>query len=202
MKKRKLATTVSGSLRYSDVHLRRYVLHKLGKTPEEIAQMEGVKRAAVEKSIVSVDAFREANTVDVMNGAMVDTVIGRKRQMDKALDEALEAKIVGKEGEMVPDHKTRLSAITEVRELVRSIQPKAQGNKTVIAPVMNQQTAVQTPTSETKALDFESRIRIAREKIEAHNRLPPPPSIAAPEASEDYIEEVETVDVGSKDTEG
>lgn len=176
------------------IHLLRHSLHKLGKTTEEIAKMHGVKEQSVRKSIGIVDAYRLANTLDVMNTSVIGVVIGRKKKIAAALDDALGATVIGKGGDAVPNHDVRLKAVGEYRQLVQSVQPKGGGSKSATTVLVNQQTGVHTapPSSESQFTGFEERIRKIRVQVDQHNQLPPPPSVAAPMGEDE-------IDVGEED---
>lgn len=160
----------------------RYALHQAGLGVEQIASDEGVGKATIEKSIGMVEAFKMANTMDMLKPAMIDTLLGRKDKVDTALDEALSATLTGKGGKDVPDHDRRLKAVTEYRELAKVAQPKVVTGRGVNVAVHNtQQSAVVTPApGGTRYEGFEERLRAAKKKVDERNALPPPASVAAP----------------------
>ncbi len=180
-----------------NVHIVRYALHKTGLTVEEIAQKHGVSVHTIEKSIKTVDNFRLTNTAEFLNFGMVDTVLGRKNKLDKALDEALDAKITFTDGSKRPDHETRMKAVAEVRQLTAALQPKASGSRTVIQTNLSAQaSSVAAAKTEGHFTGFEERMRSIRAKKNEHNLLGPPESVAPP-LGEDEIEvgEEDAVDV-------
>jgi len=162
------------------VHLLRHARHKLGATVEELAKEEGVQERAILKSIALVDMHRLNNTPEVLNAEIIDTIIGRNKKMAKALDDALDATVVGREGAKVPDHKTKLAAVDRIVRLVKEVQPKRQGGG--IKLNVQQQTGVHQAvvSTETPFTGFEERLRTIRHKIDQRNQLPPPESVAAP----------------------
>jgi len=178
--------------RSTSANLRRHALHKLGRSIEEIAIEEGVRPAAIARSIESVDTMRLLNTPEVMTAEMINSVIGRKLKYDQALEAALDAVIVGKKGTTTPNHNIRLRAVAEVRQMVKALQPRGGG---INLNVNNSSSALSSSiaSSDTRFIGFEERLREVRAQIDQHNQLPPPDSIAAPEADNE-IEEDEVED--------
>jgi len=191
-KKTDKATSAAG------VHLMRHGLHKLGKTVEEIAAEQNVSERVIRRSIAIVDMYRLNNTPEVLNAGMIDSILGRKKKLDTALDNGLSATILGREGTRIPDHKTQLQAVDKVIKLVKEMQPKPASGRNLNVNV-NQQTGVHQAvvSTETPFTGFEERLRSVRAKIDQRNQLPPPESVAAPlgedELDLDNEEEVESV---------
>lgn len=185
-------------------HLWRYALHQAGLGVEQIASDESVSKATIEKSIAMVEAFKMANTMDMLKPAMIDTLLGRKDKVDTALDEALSAKITGKGGVSVPDHDRRLKAVTEYRELAKVAQPKVIAGRGASVVLHNtQQSAVVAPmTGGPRFEGFEERLRVVRQKVDQHNQLPPPESVAAPLGEDELSLEDEDADVDPGNTSG
>lgn len=186
------------------MHLFRHARHKAGMRVEDIAAEDGVNPDTVLKSINKVDAIAMMNTQEYLKAALINTVLSAKEKVDAALGEALESQITGREGVQVPNHTVRLKAIAEYRQLAETAQPKNFPGRPVNVAVHNtQQTAVSTPLPGGQKYEgFEERLRTLRSKIDQHNQLPPPESIAAPVGDDELTLEEEDDDGGTPDPQG
>lgn len=189
---------ISGSLKHSSINISRYIRHKLGKTPEEIAEEDKVRPSAVLNSIASVDAFRQTHTVEFLNEAMIDVVMQNKDKLQRTLSAGLTATKINEKGKKVADHTTQQKAFENAAKLVDTLQPKPTKG---ISVNVKQQTAVAqgSPPPESGFTDFEARIRNIRAKVDRYNQLPSTTGTVIDddaEIQEDKEEEV-TVDVGS-----
>lgn len=124
------------SLAPSLIQQNRFLRARAGLSIEEIARQDGVSQKTVERSIQSVDAFRQANSVEVVNEALFNSILRNKPDMDKSINSALKAKRLVKDPEdgtyrSVPDHRVQLKAVDRLVEIAKTVQPKP-GNVTKV----------------------------------------------------------------------
>jgi hypothetical protein len=114
------------------VHLERFILHKGGKTIEEIATVEKVRPETIRNSIRRVEIAQGYHTQDYLSQGLIAVVLEAAPAAQKAILSALDAHFVREKkndkGETIkvvePDHDTQLKAVSELRELAKAAQPK------------------------------------------------------------------------------
>lgn len=130
----------------SAIHSGRFFRNKHGESIEEIAAAEGVSVKAVKRSIESVNLYRSRNTHEQVNTILSHVVLEVGNQVRQALNEALGATFVVKDGDKTvhePDHNTRMKAVGEVRQIAQVVQPKSGPSTNVTVGVgVTQQTRV------------------------------------------------------------
>jgi hypothetical protein len=185
-------------------HLYRHTRFKAGLPVEDIAAEDGVSVKTILSSIKRVEAIAMMNTQEHLKTALIATVLGAKDDVDAALGEALRSTVTGREGVQVPNHTVRMKAISEFRQLAETAQPKNFPGRPVNVAVHNtQQTAVATQLPAGQKYEgFEERLRTLRSKIDQHNQLPPPESIAAPAGDDEIILDEEEPDGDPPNTQG
>lgn len=152
----------------SATHFLRYIKHKCGMSPDEIAVSDNVKIKAVQRSIQHVEIYRKQHTLEFLNEAIIKEVMSAAPELGKALVRALTAKTEGQDGEFKEDIATQLKGVHSVSTLVRDIQPKGSGTHVQVG-IQNQN----APTVIShNYLGFEDRLRKLRPKIDQVNALP------------------------------
>jgi hypothetical protein len=119
----------------SRTSIERYHRNKQGESIEEVAKRDKVTQATVKTNIREVELWRSQRSVDLMNEDLSGIVINSARAVQSSLNDALTAEneFTTAEGEKisVPDHGTRLRAVSEVREIAKVVQPKNESHTNV-----------------------------------------------------------------------
>lgn len=158
------------------IHMERWIRVHNGESVAEVAARDKVSEKTIQESLRAIELYKGRNTVDHANQSMASAVLAVANETKEALKGGLTAtyevekerdgkKITIKE----PDHSTRLKAVTEVREIVRSIQPKAPSNTNV-----NFGLAIGARGQPQEARGFvgmEDRLRELRTKMKAQPQL-------------------------------
>jgi predicted DNA-binding protein YlxM (UPF0122 family) len=163
--------TTSRRLAPAPIQQNRYLRARTGISIEEIARHDGVSKRTVEQSIQRVEAFRQGNSIEVVNEALSNSILKNKADMDRSINSALNAKRLVKDPEdgtyrSVPDHRVQLKAVDKLVEIAKTVQPKP-GNVTKV----NVGVGVGVRTTETNYLGFEERLRLIRAAMDAPAKI-------------------------------
>lgn len=141
--------------------------HRRRLSHEEIAQRHNMKVEAVKSAIDRFEIYRSLTSNEEIDMRLNAVVLNQINRGEKALQEALTAKVVVRktdsEGRTVvdysePDHKTRLEAFKEIRGMADRNIPKG-GNVQV-----NVQQNAGEGASVERGRGFEEMVRAARER--------------------------------------
>lgn len=187
------------SLKSARTHLSRYTRHKLGLSAEEIAVQDKVRVSAVESSIGAIDSFRAANTIEFMNESLVDVVLENADVLKSSLRQSLTANIKDAKGKIVPDHKTRLAAVSKVTELAQAIQPKPTGKGINLNVSQQNANLHAAPPPESGFVGYEERLRNIRRNIDQHNLLPSETGTVIDDDADIEADDEEEVTVSASD---
>jgi hypothetical protein len=113
-------------------HLDRFILHKGGKTIDEIAAEEEVRPETIRASIRRVEIAQGYYNQEFLNQSLISIVLSAAPAAQKAVLSALGAQTVrtskNSKGEEIfvkePDHETQLKGLAEFREIAKAAQPK------------------------------------------------------------------------------
>lgn len=104
----------------SEIHLDRYYRNKNGESIQDIATKDDVDEATVKNSIRAIEIQRQRHDVQVLNESIVATVLDVVPEMRKSLSRQLRAKSGKKQ-----DYVVQRGAVSEIRGLLQTVQPKA-----------------------------------------------------------------------------
>jgi len=113
-------------------HLDRFILHKGGKTIDEIAAEEDVRPETIRASVRKVEIAQGYYNQEFLNQSLISLVLNATPAAQKALMAALSAQTVrtakNKAGEEIlikePDYDTQAKGLAEFREIAKAAQPK------------------------------------------------------------------------------
>ena len=135
---------------------------------EEIAKRHNISVVAVQKSIDRMESYNAQTSNELVDMRMNEIVLNQADRMDKALAAALTSEIVLRRPNAKnpnksvivsrdPDHKTRLEAHRELRQLAERTIPKGGG----VNIAVQQNTGIVADSA--RRLTFEERLRQIRQ---------------------------------------
>jgi hypothetical protein len=152
------------------VHFERFQRMKEGETIESIAEADGVTEQVVRRSIATARLYRERNTADQANQAIVSVLLDEVTSLKRTLHDALNAEVVYEKGGKTvkePDHSTRVNAGRLYKDLAQTVQPKSDNSTKIQVGVGINQGRVATGAY----VGMEDRLREIRQK-RTQNVLP------------------------------